>query len=163
MSNESDFSTTLKSLWFRLITLAIVALVFCEAVYLAPGKAQGWTFYLTPSEVAFEVMVRLIAAALAGFALGTTVTAVVGPFLWYFESSRRRMADWTTQIAVVAVVFLGCWFALSALIKWSYYTTGSFTEHFMTNCCGLAFFWHSPHRFALLVLEKKLSRVLTVS
>ena len=66
----SDFRAAVTSLWFRLITLAIVALVFAEALVLVRGKAQGWTFYLTPPEVAFEVVVRLIAAALAGIVLG---------------------------------------------------------------------------------------------
>ena len=66
MSSWPSFRAAATSLWFRLITLAIVALVFCEALALSRGKAQGWTFYLTPTDVTFEVLVRLIAAALAG-------------------------------------------------------------------------------------------------
>ncbi len=61
----------LISLWFRLVTLAIVGLVFAEVLVLAPGKAQGWSYYLTGPEVLFEVAVRLIFAALAGIVLGT--------------------------------------------------------------------------------------------
>jgi len=49
MSSAPDFRSTVTSLWFRLITLA---------------------YYLTAPEVAFEVVVRLVAAALAGLALG---------------------------------------------------------------------------------------------
>ncbi len=120
MSRALDFRSTITSLWFRLITLGIVALVFAEALFLAQGKAQGWSFYLTIPEVAFEVVVRLVFAALAGMAVGTICTAVLAPFLWYFSSSRERIADWAIQVAVVLVVFLDGWYAMSALIKWSY-------------------------------------------
>jgi len=69
MSSAPDFRSTVTSLWFRLITLAVVALVFSAALFLARGKAEGWSYYLTAPEVAFEVVVRLVAAALAGLAL----------------------------------------------------------------------------------------------
>ena len=120
MSKVSDFRSTIVSLWFRLITLGIFALVFCEALVLAQGKAQGWTFYLTAPEVAFEVVVRLVAAALAGVALGTIFILLLAPFLWYFQSSRERLGDRTTKVAVVLVVFLLSRYALHVLIKWSY-------------------------------------------
>ena len=74
------------SLFFRLIGIAIVALVFAEALLLASGKAQGWAYYLTAPEIAFEVVVRLIFAALAGVALGTVVAAVIWPFFRFFDS-----------------------------------------------------------------------------
>src|SRR5208283_4901646 len=106
MPRDPDFRSTLTSLWFRLITLGIVALMFSEALMLAPGKAQGWTFYLTIPEVALEVAVRLVAAALAGVALGTACAAVLAPFLWHFKSSRQRLVDRVTNFAVVLVVFL---------------------------------------------------------
>ena len=106
MSRESDFRSTVASLWFRLITLGIVGLVFAEALRLAQGKAQGWTYYLTTAEVVFEVVVRLIFAALAGIALGTLCTAALAPFLWHFKSSRERIAEWATKVGVVLVVFL---------------------------------------------------------
>ena len=120
MSKVPAFRSTIVSLWFRLITLGIVALVFCEALVLAQGKAQGWTFYLTTPEVVFEVVVRLIFAALAGIALGTICTLVLAPFLWYFKSSCDRLADWTTKVAVILVVFFLSRYALHVLIKWSY-------------------------------------------
>ncbi len=121
MRRGSEFRATLTALWFRLITLAIVGLVFAEALYLAPGKAQGWTYYLTVPEVLFEVVVRLIAAALAGIAVGTLCTVVAAPFLWHFRSSRERVADVTTKIAVVVVVFVLSIFALEVLINWSHF------------------------------------------
>jgi arylsulfatase A-like enzyme len=120
MSRNSDFRSIVTSLWFRLTTLGIVALVFAEVLVLAPGKAQGWSFYLTLWEVFFEVVVRVIFAALAGLALGTVCTATVAPFLWHFSSSRDRIAEWTTKVAVVLVVFLDSRLALITMIKWSY-------------------------------------------
>src|SRR5258707_11202864 len=88
---SDDRASTLASLWFRLTTLGIVGLVFAEALLLARGRVQGWTFYLTPFEVVFEVVVRLISAALAGVALGTICAAVLAPFLWHFKLSRERL------------------------------------------------------------------------
>ena len=63
MHSEAGFRSIVIALWFRLITLAIVALVFAEGLLLASGKVQGWTFYLTTSEVIFEVVVRLLKVA----------------------------------------------------------------------------------------------------
>src|SRR5215471_2065786 len=120
MSSESELFSTLKSLWFRLITLGIVGLVFCEAMILAPGKAQGWTYYLTIPEVAFEVIVRLVAAALAGIALGTIATLIIAPIVGLLGSSRDRISDLAVNIGIVLVVFLVSRLALAILIKWSY-------------------------------------------
>ncbi len=120
MSSGSNFRTTITSLWFRLITLGIVGLVFAEALVLAPGKAQGWSFYLTTWDVIFEVVVRLVFAALVGIAAGTICTASLAPFLWHFKSSRERLAIRATQVAVFLIVFLDSRFALMTTIKWSY-------------------------------------------
>ena len=117
MSRESDFRPTVVTLWFRLITLGNVGLVFATALVLVQGKAQGWTYYLTTPEVVFEVVVRLVFAALAGIALGTLCTAAIAPFLWYLKASRERIAEWATKVAVVLVVFLDSRFALSILIS----------------------------------------------
>jgi len=119
MSSESGFRPILASLWFRLMTVAIIALVFAEALYLAPQKVQGWSYYLAPSEVVFEVVVRVIFAALGGIALGTIWAGVLAPFLWHFNASRERLADTATKVAVVLGVFLDSRFALTTLIKWS--------------------------------------------
>lgn len=121
MSREPDFRSTITSLWFRLITLGIVGLIFALALWLAPGKAQGWTYYLTTSEVIFELLVRAIFAALAGIALGTVLTAALAPFLWHFDASRARIADWATKVAVVLVIFLDSRFALEVMILWSHH------------------------------------------
>jgi arylsulfatase A-like enzyme len=137
MSRELDFRSTITSLWFRLITLAIVGLVFYESLVLASGKARGWTFYLTTPEVIFEVAVRLVFAALAGMLLGTLCTLGVAPFLWCFKASLERIADWTTKTAVFLVVFLDSRIALTILIKswWSNrgprFTTALLTAHFV--------------------------------
>ncbi len=76
-----DLRSAITSLWFRLISLAIVGLVFAEVLFLTKARIQGWTFYLTTSEVVFEVVVRLIFAALAGILLGTICSLLALPFL----------------------------------------------------------------------------------
>ncbi len=138
MSRESDFRPTVVSLWFRLITLGIAGLAFAAALSLTQGEAQGWTYYLTTTEVVFEVVVRLVSAALAGIAVGTLCTAALAPFLWHFKSSRERIAEWATKVAVVLVVFLDSRYALKALIHaWApsrgpRFTTALLTAHFLT-------------------------------
>ncbi len=116
MSRESNLRLTITTLWFRLITLGNIGLVFAMALVLLQGKSQGWTYYLTSTEVAFEVVVRLIFAALAGIALGTLCTAAIAPFLWHFKSSRERIIEWATKVGVILVVFLDSRFALTTLI-----------------------------------------------
>jgi hypothetical protein len=97
---ERDLRSSLRTIWLRLITLGVVAMVFSEALMLAPGKAQGWSYYLTGSEVFFEVFVRLVAAALAGMAVGSVLALVFVPFLWFFPlpainwSIRQRKLPW---------------------------------------------------------------------
>ena len=141
MYNDTGFSSTFASLWFRLITLGIVGLMFAEALLLAPAKVQGWSFYLKPSELVFEVVVRLIFAALAGIALGTVCAAALAPFFWYFKSSRAGLAEWSTRVAVVLVVFLDSRFALTTLIKWlhrgSAHQTGLLVAHFLVFAIAL--------------------------
>ena len=65
-------------------------------------------------------MVRLVAAALGRFALGTVGAALIAPFLWCFKASRELVADLVTKVAVVVVVFVLARFALEILIKWSH-------------------------------------------
>src|SRR4051794_16527985 len=101
---RQNFLRTFTSLWFRLITLGIAGLAFAAILSIAQGEAQGWTYYLTSIEVAFEVLVRLVFAALAGIVAGTICTAVIAPFLWHFHSARERIVEWTTRIAVILVL-----------------------------------------------------------
>jgi arylsulfatase A-like enzyme len=141
MPRESGFRSAVASLWFRLITLGIVGLVFAEALFLAPGKVQGWSYYLAPPEVVFEAAVRLIFAALAGVVLGTICTAALAPFLWHFNSSRERVVEWATRVAVVLVVFPDSRFALTTLIKWSNrgvrFTSALLVAHFLVFAIAL--------------------------
>ena len=138
MSEHPDFRDTLTSLWFRLMSLAIIACVFYEALDLAGGKALGWSFYLTGIEVAFEVLVRLIAASLAGLILGTMATTSIAPILWYLKSWRQRLVDWATKAVVLAVVFVLCRHALLLLIKES---AGSWSHTLtLVKVCLLAFY-----------------------
>ncbi len=117
MPRGSGLRSSITTLWFRLITLGIVAVVFFEGLFLAQGKAQGWTFYLTSAEVAFEVAVRLLFVALLGILVGTICTAIIAPLLWYFQSARERLVNWTTAVAVVLVVFLTSRYSLQVLVK----------------------------------------------
>jgi arylsulfatase A-like enzyme len=119
MSSNPGFRSSIISLWYRLITLGIVALVFSEALRLAAGKAQGWTYYLTVPEVVFELAVRLIAAALIGVALGTVCTAVLALLFAHSKSSREQLIEETTRVMVFLVVFLVSWYALEVLIYWT--------------------------------------------
>ncbi|HEX7894452.1 MAG TPA: sulfatase-like hydrolase/transferase [Terriglobales bacterium] len=118
MRRPHGFRSVVVCLWFRLITLAMVGLVFALALYLGRVKVQYWTFYLSSWEVVFEVTVRLVFAAVAGIALGSLCTAIVAPFLWYFGSSRERLSQIVTSAAVVIVVFLDSRFALVSLGRW---------------------------------------------
>jgi arylsulfatase A-like enzyme len=120
MSKGPGFRSTVSSLWFQLIALGAVSLVFCEALLLAQGKAQGWTFYLRPAEVAFEVIVRLITASIAGILLGSIVTIVITPLLWVFASSRERIAGWIRNVGVIVVVFVCSRYVVNVMIAWTY-------------------------------------------
>ena len=111
-----DFRPTVRTLWFRLITLGIVGLLFAEALKLAQGEVQGWTFYLVSSEIVFEVVVRFVFVALLGIFAGTVCTAAVAPFLWRFASSRQRIADWTIKAGVILVIYFDSRFALVTLL-----------------------------------------------
>ena len=119
MPKEPGFRAAIISLWFRLMSLGIVGLVFAEALSLAIAKIQGWTFYLSTLEVIFEVLVRVVFAALAGMALGTLCTALLAPFVWHFSAQRERLVEWATRAAVVLVLVPDTRFALVSLIKWS--------------------------------------------
>jgi len=154
---KGGFRATIISLWFRLISLGIVGLVFSEALILASGKAQGWTYYLTIPEVAFEVIVRLVAAALAGILLGTIATILITPIIWLLKSSREQVAIWTLNIGVVLVVFLVSRFTLKVLIMWSY----SLAEHplFYDKALYAAFFV----AFALALIVSRWRRELLTS
>ena len=132
------------SFWLSLITLAIVGLTFVEALRLAQGKVHAWSYYLTTGEVAFEVVVRLLSAALAGIAVGSICTALTVPFLWYFRASRERIAEWAIRIGVIAVVFFDSRYALEVLIRWwggasPSLTSALLTLHFLVFAAALVF------------------------
>ena len=128
-------------LWLRLMTLGIVALVFAQSLVLAQGKAQGWTFYLTGPEVFFEVVVRLVAAALVGAALGTVCTIFISPFLLRFKASLGEAIGRATRVAVVVTLFLTLWFVVEVLIEWSTHwsTRGPKFYFAIRAVCFLAF------------------------
>ena len=114
-----SFPSAVASLWLRLIGVAIFSLLFAEVLVLASGAVEGWSYYLTTPEVAFEVVVRLVFAALAGIALGTLLTVAGAPFLWHCDSFRERLADRVAKAATRVAVFLAGWFTVEIL-------TGSF-------------------------------------
>jgi arylsulfatase A-like enzyme len=114
---RSAFRSTVVSLWFRLITLGIFGLTFAEALKLAQGQVQGWSYYLETSGIVFELVVRLVFAALAGAVAGSICTALVAPFLWQFKATRARIAEWTIKAATILVLFFDSRFALAMLMK----------------------------------------------
>ena len=124
MSSQNGFLPSFRVLWLRLVTLGIVALVFAEALWLAPGKAQGWSYYLTSGEVLFEVTVRIVTAAVFGLVLGTICAAALAPLLIYFKASRDFVVDSTTKVIVFLIVFLLSRYALEVMIQWSYGIAG---------------------------------------
>jgi arylsulfatase A-like enzyme len=130
MHSEPEFRATLKTLWFRLITLAIVLCLFYESLVLVRGKAEGWSFYLTRMEVGYEVLVRLVAVSLAGLLVGTVATACLAHILWYFKSRRERLADWAIKLAVIVAVFICARYTLIGLTEWA---TGSFSDQTPTS------------------------------
>jgi len=80
MTRESSYHFAITSLWFRLASLGVVGLVFAGVLFLASVRIQGWSFYLSPFEVLFEIVVRVIFLALVGIVAGTIRTAAIAPF-----------------------------------------------------------------------------------
>ena len=119
MRSGNDFRSLILTLWFRLMALAVVSLVFYEALSLTRGKAQGWSFYLSTAEVAYEALVRITAASLTGLLIGTMAAAAIAPVLWYFQSRREQLVEWVTKAAVVCTVFVISRYMLITLIQWS--------------------------------------------
>ena len=113
---RQNFLRILTSLWLRLITLGIAGLAFATALKIAQGEAQGWSYYLTTTEVAFEILVRLVFAALAGIVAGSIGTALFAPFLWRFHSARERIVEWIVRVAVILVLYLDTLYAIVATI-----------------------------------------------
>lgn len=130
----SSFRSALRLLWLRLVSLAILAIVFAYALFLSKNRIQGWTFYLTTSEMAFEVLVRLLFAAIVAMAFATVLSAFIAPLLWFLASSRERLLVWVTNIAVLAAIFADSRYALSMLLKGSgrgtLFITLVFAAHF---------------------------------
>ena len=114
---SSEFRSTVVSLWFRLITLGIFGLTFAEALKLAQGQVQGWSYHLETSGIVLEVAVRLVFAALAGAVAGSICTALVAPFLWQFKATRAGIAGWTINAVTILVLFFDSRFALAMLMK----------------------------------------------
>jgi arylsulfatase A-like enzyme len=135
MIRQSGFLSAVASVWLRLVALAIVGLVFAAALFVGRTRIQGWTFYLSAPEVVFEVLIRLIFAALVGIALATLCTALLAPLLWYFGSVRERLVETAIQVWVVLVVFLDSRFALTSVIEWSNrgvrFTSALLVAHFL--------------------------------
>jgi len=135
MLKSAGFRSSLASLWLRLTNLAIIGLVFAEALFLGRNRIQGWTFYLTSREVVFEIAVRLLFGALVGMALASILVMLLAPLLYYFHSSRGGLVEWVTRIAVVLVLFPDSRYALTSLIQWSgrgvRFTSALLVSHFL--------------------------------
>lgn len=149
-----DFRSTVTSVWFRFITLWIIGLVFAEALSLAQGEVQGWTFYLTGIAVLFEVVVRLIAAALVGLLAGTICTAILAPFLWRFVAARERIIEWTLKIGIIVMLYCDSRYALIALVH--SYSTDALLRYDKELIAG-----HAIVFVALLLIPRARRQVIT--
>jgi arylsulfatase A-like enzyme len=120
MSTNSDLRAVTTTFWLRITTLAIVTIVFHEALYLGgEGSIQGWLHYLAASEVVFEVLVQIALVSVVGFLLGTLATVVIAPVLWLSEARRGRIADIVTKLAIVAVAFVFVRSSLTSMVGWA--------------------------------------------
>jgi arylsulfatase A-like enzyme len=116
-AGKESFRDALTSLWLRLSTVAIVGLLFLVEMK-SPEWLVGWSFYLSASEEVFETIVFAAFTALAGVALGTLFAAVVAPFLFFRKSSRYRIVEIVTRIAVAVAAFIDLASALNLLLQW---------------------------------------------
>ena len=120
ISSTQSIRSLAIPLWFRLVSLTAIGLIFAEMLFLGKAKVQGWSFYLTSSELIFEVAVRLVFTVLLGIVLGTLVSALVVAAMLLWKTRRAQIAEWAIKFGVMAVVFIDSSLALTALIKWSY-------------------------------------------
>ena len=111
---KEAFVKALTSLWLRLSTVAIVALLFLVMLRL-PARLSGTSFYLSTAEALFEIVVDVVLAALAAVALGAVCAAAVAPFLLFRPASRRRIVDFATRAAVAVALFLDLTIGLNLL------------------------------------------------
>jgi arylsulfatase A-like enzyme len=107
-------------LWLRLSTLAIVTLVFHEALYLAGGLIQSWSNYLRTPEVVFEVMVQIALIAVAGLLAGTLAAILIAPVLYFYRSRRQWIADMMTKLAIVVSMFIILRSCLTSMVGWAH-------------------------------------------
>src|SRR5215831_1295176 len=115
MTEAHGVHATSKLLWLRLTSLAIFGLAFAEALDLASGKIRSWSFFLTPSEIAFETFLHLTAAALAGMALAALCVGLLSIVRLVFKVSTETLLHWSTNIGVIAILFLDGRAAVAAL------------------------------------------------
>ena len=112
-----SYRSVVASLWLRLISVAIVASVFAEALHLASGAAQGWSYYsLSGGRFRNRGASGVRGAGSPGAGDGLHRSA--GAVSWTFGSSRERLSEAAIKVAVGAAVFLDGWLAVSILLGW---------------------------------------------
>src|SRR5215469_14192974 len=117
MPEVTSVFNVFKFLWFRCMALGAISLLFCEALSLAQGQAQGWTFYLTGLEVGFEVAVRLIAASLLGLIVGTAYALLLTMVVYAARSFRQHLAKKSIEISTFIVIVLISVYVLGILTR----------------------------------------------
>jgi arylsulfatase A-like enzyme len=98
------FGGALLSLWLRLVTISLIALLFAATIRDTPSRIGGWRYYLTIWEVVFELAVRVTVIALASAAMATVIAVAVAPFLHRAECP-ERLAEKITRVSVVVAAF----------------------------------------------------------
>jgi arylsulfatase A-like enzyme len=119
MATSPVFRSLIATLWLRLSALAIVTIVFHEALYLAGGSVQSWSYYLTAPEVVFEFVVQIVLVAVLGLLAGTLATVLIAPLLWFSKTRREWIADIVTKLAIVGAVFVILRSCLASLVGWA--------------------------------------------
>ena len=119
MPANSALRSLITTLWLRLSALAIVTIVFHEALYMAGGSIQSWSYYLRAPEVVFEFLVHIALVAVLGLLVGTLATVLIVPLLWLGKARREWIADLVTKLAVVGAVFLILRSCLTSMVGWA--------------------------------------------
>jgi arylsulfatase A-like enzyme len=107
---------------------------------LAAGKAQGWSFYITGWEIAYETALRLVLAGIAGIVIASILTALLAPALWLFPARRQRLVSISTIAAAFLAVVVGSYsgvrMAIQTLVQMTHH--GQRTARGLMICYGLA-------------------------
>ncbi len=120
---NNKISHTLLGLWFRFTTIYAASFLLASGLLLFPGKVSGWLYYLTSGDVAYEVAMRFVFAALAAVVFAAVSAAVTAPFLMK-QASRDRAARASVHAVSAIAVFVDLFIALTVIADWAHLSRG---------------------------------------